>query len=136
MGFLPLRVGARIGDRARGEIDRDAAAVFGRGVQIGERLDIGERVAHRRVHRLVVERACPSSCCSALSSRMGKSVAAPTPMAMRLAFAVVAELDLRRRRHEGEIAAPRIHLVKADADFAEPDRKAHARRGRRRPAAW
>ena len=52
------------------------------------------------------------------------------------AFAVVAKLDLRRRRHEGEVAAPRIHLVKADADlFTPPNRKAHAgqhRAGRQR----
>ena len=96
---------------------RRAAAVFGRGVQVVQRLDIGERLAHRFVHRLGVERAAVN-CCSALSSRIGKSVAAPTPMAMRLACAVGAKLDLRRRRHEGEVAAPRVHFVKADADLA------------------
>ena len=53
------------------------------------------------------------------------------------AFAVGAKLDLRRRRDESEIAAPRIHLMKADADsFAAPDRKAHAGQARAVPAGW
>ncbi len=128
-------MGERIGDGARGEIDGDAAAVFGRGVQIGERLDIGERLAHRRVHRLGIERAARQLLLGALEPH-GKIGGRADADGDALAFAVVAELDLRRRRHEGEIAAPRVHLVKADADFAVPNRKAHARSGRRRPAAW
>jgi hypothetical protein len=39
--------------------------------------------------------------------------------------AVVGKLDLRGRRHEGEIAAPRIHLMEADTDLAGPHRELH-----------
>ena len=40
--------GHGVGDGAHGELHRDAAAVVGRGVQIDERVDIGERGAQRR----------------------------------------------------------------------------------------
>ena len=58
----------------------------------------------------------PVSCCSALSSRIGMIGRRADADGDAFAFAVGAQLDLRRRRDEGKIAAPRIHLVKADAD--------------------
>src|ERR1700687_1420192 len=46
MGFFPLRVGACVGNGAGGETGRDPTAVFGRGVQIAQWVDIGERLGH------------------------------------------------------------------------------------------
>src|SRR5579885_669634 len=43
----PFRIGFRIGDGARGESGCGAPAIRGRGMQVVERFDIGERVAHR-----------------------------------------------------------------------------------------
>ena len=55
-------------------------------MQIGQRLDIGERRTHRRVHRFGIERRADQAVFRRSPSRIGKSVAAPTPMAMRLHF--------------------------------------------------
>src|SRR3974390_1346745 len=56
MGLLPLRISARIGNRASRELVSGAAAVFGRSMQVGQRLKIGERLAQCRIDRFLVER--------------------------------------------------------------------------------
>ena len=114
----------------------DAAAIGGRGVQIVERLDVGERGRTASAHAFRRRARCRSIAARHSSSRSGTSVAAADADGERCARAVAVERDLRRRRDEGEVAAPRIHLVEADADpRLGPNRKAHAGRDRRRPAA-
>src|ERR1700686_3140360 len=51
-----LRVAQCIGNGAGGEIDGGAAAVGGRSVQIGERIDTGKRLGNRRLHFGGIER--------------------------------------------------------------------------------
>ena len=46
---------------------------------------------------------------------------------------MLSRLDLRGRRHESEITAPRVHLMEADTDLAGPHRELH--RGQNR-AIW
>ena len=104
-------------------------------MQIGERLDIGERVRAPRLDRLARRARVPVNCCSALSSRIGKSVARADADGDAFAFAVAVELDLRRRRDESEIAAPRVHLVKSDPILPAPDQESARRSGTRQPAA-
>src|SRR5262249_46833763 len=43
MDVLSERIDARVGDCARRKRGRDPAAIVGRGMEVGQRLDIGER---------------------------------------------------------------------------------------------
>src|ERR1700690_1222305 len=126
LGFFPLRVADGIRNGAAGEIDRGAAAVLGRGVQIGQRIDIGEGPAQRRVHCLGIECGAYELLLRAIEphGEIGDRADADGDA---FTLAVGAQLDLRRRRHEGEVAAPRVHFVKSDADlFTLPNRETHA----------
>ncbi len=118
-------------------VDRDAAAIFGGGVQVGNHFDVrrAPRSARRR-STLPSSARAPCSASATESSRSGTAAAAPMPIAARQAAAVVVERDLRRGRHEGEIALAGVDLVKADADRPlRPHRKAHRRSGRPPAAA-
>src|SRR5258705_13788459 len=113
MRALPGTIG--VGDRAHGKARRRAPAIVGRRMQVGQRLDIGERRAHgvagdrflrpradeRIGHRIESQRA----------RRYAADAQRDTP-----ADAVVVERDLRRRRGKGEIAPAGIDLMEADAD--------------------
>ena len=114
-----------VGDGANGERHGDALAIFGRGVQVGHRLRCPPSAA------LTASRTLPSSKRFGLQrlrhriepQRHGGRSADADGRAR--AAAVGVERDLRRGRHEGEIALPRVDLVEAHADpRLRPHRKA------------
>src|SRR6185437_3954793 len=126
LSFRPQRRSASIGNRADGETDGGAATVVGQGVQVGQGLDTGERAAHCRVNSLGIEGRTPQLLFRRLEAhrKIGGRADADGDA---LAFSAGVQLDLSRRGDESEIAAPRAHFVKADADFfAAPDREVNA----------
>jgi hypothetical protein len=80
MGALGVTVG--IEDRAHGKARAGAPTIFGGRMQVGQRLDIGERGAHDFAHNTSSARV-PSSIFAAASSRNGYAVTAPMPSATR-----------------------------------------------------
>src|SRR3974377_524594 len=125
MGLLPPRMTARMGNRASRELVGGAAAVFGRSMQIGQRLKIGERLAQRRTDHLLIDRRALELLLGGRESHweIGRGAYADGDA---LAFSIGPKLDLRRCRDESEVAAPCVHFVEADADLAQPHRKANA----------
>ena len=104
-------------------VARRAPAIGGAGVQVGHRLDVGERGIDRVAHALLIERVPFSAVGVEPERERGRRADADREPA---AAAVLVERDLRRRRDEGEVALPRVDLMKADADAPlRPDRKAH-----------
>ena len=95
-------------------------------MQIVHRLDVGERRAHSVLYLGLVERGSGKLLLGGCEpQRTFGGGADADGDALRLA--VVAERDLRRRRHKGEVAAPGIHFKKRDADLvALPNREVHA----------
>ncbi|MEJ2379481.1 MAG: hypothetical protein P8Y71_30225 [Pseudolabrys sp.] len=95
-------------------------------MQVAQHLDTAKRRAYRVAHFRFVERAAGQFLLGGVEPhwRIGGGAQADGDAA---ALAVAVERDLRRRRHESEVATPRIHLVKAGADrLPLPDGKAHA----------
>ena len=135
LGFS-LRMSVCISDRARGKCGRHTAPVVGRSMQISEWLDVSKRRAHGLVHFGIVEGRAKQLLLSAFEPErtIGNGADANGDT---FCLAVVAQLHLHRCRNECEIATPRIHLVKADADFAWPDQESAHRSGmRRREGQW
>src|SRR5581483_8643235 len=114
-----------VGDGAYRERARCAAAILGRGVQVVERRDIGERGAHRLADACRIERAAGQLALGGVEPdrRFGRGADADGDP---LAVAAAVQFDLRRRGDKGEIAAPCIDLMETAADLALPDRKAQA----------